>query len=100
MTHKSAKSSNDNTQIERNLPVKFIIAPRSSRDIDEEGIIGNYELNAYPHSLMEYTTLHECKDKSDLGNAIWKMGENKECTNDVDIQNIAQRCLIFDGMAI
>ena len=29
------------------------------------------------------------------------MGENyKECTNDVDIQNIAQRCLIFDGIAI
>ena len=33
------------------------------------------------------TPKNECKDKSDLGNAIWKMGENyKECTNDVDIQ--------------
>ena len=101
MTHKSVKSSNDNRKIERNLLAKFIIASRSSRDIDEEGIIGNYELNAYPPSLMVHTTLHECKDKSDLGNVIWKMGENyKECTNDVDIQNIAQRCLIFDGMAI
>ena len=50
---------------------------------------------------MVHTTLHECKDKSDQGNAIWKMRENyKECTNDVDMQNIAQRCLIFDGMAI
>ena len=77
------------------------IASRSSRDIDEEGIIGVYELNVYPPSLMAHTTLHECKDKSDLGNAICKMGENyKECTNDVDIQNIAQRCLILDGMAI
>ena len=97
---KSAKSSNDTTKVERNLLAKFIIASRSSRDIDEEGIIRNSELNAYPPSLMEYTTLHECRDKSDLGNAIWKMGDHKECTNDVDIQNIAQRCLIFDRMAI
>ena len=81
MTHNSVKSSNDNRKIECNLLAKFIIASRSSRDIDEEGIIGNYELNAYPPSLMVHTTLYECKDKSDLGNAIWKMGENyKEST--------------------
>ena len=53
MTHKSVKSSNSNTKIERNLIAKFIIASRSSRDIDEEGIVGNYELNAYPPSCAK-----------------------------------------------
>ena len=63
MNHKPGKKEKENVKFERNLLAKFVIASRSLKSVDEQEVIGTYELRSYPPSLMQHRTLHECKTK-------------------------------------
>lgn len=95
-----------NVKLERNLFAKFLIVSRSSRQIDEKQIIGNYELCDYPQSLMISNELIPCNDKYKLASALLELCESDEevyqkndAPKDIEIP-ATERCLILDGMAV
>ncbi len=95
-----------NVKLERNLFAKFLIVSRSSRQIDEKQIIGNYELCEYPQSLMISNELIPCNDKYKLASALLELCESDEevyqrsdVPRDIEIP-ATERCLILDGMAV
>ena len=102
MSHKSKEKMQNQVKVERNLLAKFIIASRSSRDIDEREVVGNFELDNYPPSLMHYRVLHEYKNKADIGKELNYIYENYTAANTESnqVQDLAVKILVFNGMAI
>ena len=102
MSHKSKEKMQNQVKVESNLLAKFIIASRSSRDIDEREVVSNFELGNYPPSLMHYRVLHECTNKADIGKELNYIYENYTAANTESnqVQDLAVKILIFDGMAI
>ena len=66
MNYKSG-TKEKGVKFQPNLLAKFVIASRSSRSVNEQEVIGAYELCSYPPRLMPHRTLHECKTKSEIG---------------------------------
>ena len=96
----------ENVKLERNLFAKFLIVSRSSRQIDEKQIIGNYELCEYPQSLMVSNELIPCNDKYKLVSAFLELCESDEEVNQRNDSpgnvetSATERCLLLDGMAV
>ena len=81
----------------------MIVALRSNRDIDQEDVVGNYELSDYPPSLVCYKDLHECKDKLTVAKEIYegtKSYLSEYCPAENEIVSPSDFGVVFDRMAI